>query len=81
MLKARRKHRPLFKAKGALEAYLKAYTNGLEANDGLEAYFRFRNTQRVHQALRYRTDSEGFSCGSDTSPGQATERGGHQAKY
>ena len=57
------------------EVYLKAYSNGREAKAGLNAYFRFYNTQRPHQALGYRTPAEVFSCGSDTSPEQATERG------
>ena len=55
--------------------YLKAYSNGREAKAGLNAYFRFYNTQQPHQALGYRTPAEVFSCGSDTSPEQATERG------
>jgi putative transposase len=57
------------------EVYLKAYSNGREAKAGLDAYFRFYNAQRPHQALGYRTPAEVFSCGSDTSPEQATERG------
>ena len=57
------------------EVYLKAYSNGREAKAGLDAYFRFYNTQRPHQALGYRTPAQVFSCGSDTSPEQATERG------
>ena len=57
------------------EVYLKAYSNAREAKAGLNAYFRFYNTQRPHQALGYRTPAEVFSCGSDTSPEQATERG------
>ena len=43
------------------EVYLKAYSNGREAKDGLEAYFHFYNTQRPHQALGYRTPAEVFS--------------------
>ncbi len=57
------------------EVYLKAYSNGREAKAGLDAYFRFYNAQRPHQALGYRTPAEVFSCDSDTSPEQATERG------
>ncbi len=41
------------------EVYLKAYSNGREANAGLEAYFHFYNTQRPHQALGYRTPALG----------------------
>ena len=37
------------------EVYLKAYSNGREAKDGLEAYFHFYNTERPHQASGYRT--------------------------
>ncbi len=40
------------------EVYLKAYSNGREAKDGLEAYSHFYNTQRLHQALGYRTPAE-----------------------
>ena len=43
------------------EVYLKAYSNGLEARAGIEAYFSFYNTQRPHQALGYRTPTEVFS--------------------
>ena len=43
------------------EVYLKAYSNGREAKDGLEAYFHFYNNQRPHQALGYRTPAEVFS--------------------
>ena len=57
------------------EVYLKAYSNGREAEAGLDAYFRFYNAQRPHQALGYRTPAEVFSCSSDTSPEQQTERG------
>ena len=42
------------------EVYLKAYSNGWEAKAGLDAYFRFYNTQRPHQALDYRTPAEVF---------------------
>jgi len=42
------------------EVYLKAYSNGREAKAGLDAYFRFYNTQRPHQALDYRTPAEVF---------------------
>ena len=57
------------------EVYLKAYSNGREAEAGLNAYFHFYNAQRPHQALGYRTPAEVFSCSSDTSPEQQTERG------
>ncbi len=57
------------------EVYLKAYSTGRETKAGLDAYFRFYNAQRPHQALGYRTPAEVFSCSSDTSPEQQTERG------
>ena len=40
------------------EVYLKAYANVLEAQRGLEDYFRFYNGLRPHQALGYRTPAE-----------------------
>ena len=43
------------------EVYLKAYAGGREAKAGLDAYFRFYNTQRPHQALGYRTPAEVFT--------------------
>ena len=42
------------------EVYLKAYTSVLEAQRGLEDYFRFYNGLRPHQALGYRTPAEVF---------------------
>ena len=46
------------------EVYLKAYSNGRGAKTGLDAYFRFYNTQRPHQALGYRTPAEVFNGNS-----------------
>ena len=43
------------------EVYLRAYTNGREAKDGLETYLHVYNTQRPHQALGYRTPAEVFN--------------------
>ena len=43
------------------EVYLKAYANAGEARRELEAYLRFYNDQRPHQALGYRTLGEVFS--------------------
>ena len=43
------------------EVYLKAYTDGRQAKTELEAYFRFYNAQRPHQALGYRTPAEVFN--------------------
>ena len=42
------------------EVYLKAYANVLEAQRGLEDYFRFYNHLRPHQVLGYRTSAEVF---------------------
>ena len=56
------------------EVYLKAYAGGREAKAGLEAYFRFYNTQRPHQALGYRTPVEVFHGDSPPSDDQSIER-------
>lgn len=37
------------------EVYLKEYTTVTEARSGIEAYFRFYNVARLHQALGYKT--------------------------
>ncbi len=42
------------------EVYLKAYASVLEAQRGLEDYFRFYNGLRPHQSLGYRTPAEVF---------------------
>ena len=42
------------------ELYPKAYTSVLEAQRGLEDYFRFYNGLRPHEALSYRTTVEVF---------------------
>ena len=42
------------------EVYLKAYASVLEAQRGLEDYFRFYNGLRPHYALGYRTTAEVF---------------------
>ena len=65
------------------EVYLKAYAGVLEAQRGLEDYFRFYNGLRPHQALGYRTPAEVFhgsrgvteeeSDGRRYSPGTAGE--------
>ena len=65
------------------EVYLKAYASVLEAQRGLEDYFRFYNGLRPHQALGYRTPAEVFheeqgtivgeSNGRRCSPGEETE--------
>ena len=65
------------------EVYLKAYPNVLEAQRGLEDYFRLYNDQRSHQVLGYRTpaevfhgelgvadeESNGGMCSAGTGPG------------
>jgi putative transposase len=40
------------------EVYLKAYQDGKEARTSLREYIRFYNTERIHQALGYRTPIE-----------------------
>ena len=40
------------------EIYLKAYQDGREARISLGEYFRFYNTERLHQALGYRTPAQ-----------------------
>jgi len=37
------------------DIYLKAYTNLVEARDGIDRYFRFYNTRRSHKALGHQT--------------------------
>ena len=57
------------------EVYLKAYIDGRQAKDGLEAYFHFYNTQRPHHALGYRTPAEVFKGDSAPSDEHSKERG------
>ena len=45
------------------EVYLKAYASVLEAQRGLEDYFRFYNDLSPHQALGYRMPAEVFHGG------------------
>jgi putative transposase len=40
------------------EVYLRDYTDGWHAEASLDAYFRFYNQERIHQALGYRTPGE-----------------------
>ena len=42
------------------EVYLKDYDSVSEAIDGIGRYFRFYNTQRLHQSLGYRTPQQVF---------------------
>jgi putative transposase len=37
------------------DVYLKGYTDGLEAKDGIASWMKFYNGQRLHQALGYQT--------------------------
>jgi len=65
------------------EVYLRAYATVLEAQRGLEGYFRFHNGIRSHQALGYRTPAKVFHGEPEAvveesdrrrcSPGQETE--------
>jgi len=56
------------------EVYLKAYSSGREAKAGLDAYFRFYNTERPHQALDYRTAANVFNEDSAPSEDQSIDR-------
>ncbi|MDA0263403.1 MAG: IS3 family transposase [Chloroflexi bacterium] len=56
------------------EVYLKAYSGGREARDGIDNYFRFYNIQRPHQALGYRTPAEVFNSKTAEWNEEAKER-------
>ena len=56
------------------EVYLKAYASVLEAQRGLEDYFRFYNGLRPHQALGYRTPAEVFYGEQDVVERDYNER-------
>ena len=58
------------------EVYLKAYASVLEAQKGLEAYFRFYNGLRPHQALGYRTPAEVFHGEPGIVEGESGESNG-----
>ena len=58
------------------EVYLKAYASVLEAQRGLEDYFRFYNGLRPHQALGYRTQPEVFYGEQDVVEVDSTGRRG-----
>jgi len=53
------------------EVYLKAYKDGREAKIGLGNYFRFYNTERLHQTHGYRTPAEVYT----STPVESTSRG------
>lgn len=44
------------------EVYLKDYAAVPEARQGLEAYFRFYNEERLHQSLGDRTPAEVYGA-------------------
>ena len=56
------------------EVYLKAYGSVLEAQRGLEDYFRFYNGLRPHQALGYQTPAEVFHGEQDVIEGESNRR-------
>ena len=56
------------------EVYLKAYASLLEAQRGLEDYFRFYNGLRPHQALDYRAPAEVFHGEQDVVEGDSIGR-------
>lgn len=43
------------------EVYLRSYETVAESRDGLANYFRFYNTERLHESLGYRTPEEMYS--------------------
>lgn len=47
------------------EVYLKDYVNAWEAEESLEAYFRFYSYERIHQALGYRTPAQVYGATHD----------------
>jgi putative transposase len=53
------------------EVYLKVYQDGRDARMGIGDYFRFYNTERLHQALGYRTPAEVYA----SIPMEATQGG------
>ena len=62
------------------EVYLKAYASVLEAQRGLEDYFRFYNGLRPHKALGYRTPAEVFHGDQDVVEGDSNGRRGSPAQ-
>lgn len=51
------------------EVYLKSYETVKEARESLARYFHFYNTERLHQALGYRTPQEVYFGGRKTMKG------------
>ena len=56
------------------EVYLKAYASVMEAQRGLEDYFRFYNGLRPHQALGYRAPDEVFHGDQEAAAGDSNGR-------
>ncbi len=67
-------YRPRAASEGDLS--LKAYASVPEAQNGLEACFRFYNGFRPHQALGYRTPAEVFHGEQGVVEGNYIMRGG-----
>lgn len=53
------------------EVYLHSYGNVREAREGLGRYFRFYNTERLHESLGYRTPREVYFGAGINHNGQA----------
>jgi putative transposase len=53
------------------EVYLKSYESVREARNGLARYFQLYNTERLHEALGYRTPQEVYCGASRNDNGQA----------
>jgi putative transposase len=49
------------------DVYLKGYERVPELECGLQAYFGFYNTERLHQSLDYRTPAEVYGVGAKTA--------------
>jgi putative transposase len=56
------------------EVFLKDYADEAEAQQGLRAYFRFYNQERLHQALDYRTPAEVYEGRSGDTRDRAAAR-------
>ena len=55
------------------EVYLKDYPTPEEAYRGLEGYFEFYNSERLHQALNYGTPQEAYRSGIRKHHSETTE--------